>query len=269
MSLSKKIIAGVIAGGVLVSGVTWLGAEYIPTIKQNIDEMAQELQDAISDRDYLANQFNNLKGVYINSIDEANATIQALLTERDSLTQQIDELRQQLSEMVDNEELDEAREEIQTEIDRLESELNQANQDIEELLTYVETKNAEIDYQPIDRTQYEVEELEVINLQSTDSVPIDTEALSFNESASKYLAQQSVIDDFMSQYNKSKTVIETVKKVTVSRYQNFDMLAYEIITPMSVIPSATSEVEQILKQAGIEYFLLVDKTGKVLAFIRL
>ncbi|MGG0288638.1 hypothetical protein ABEY41_26775 [Peribacillus butanolivorans] len=74
-TMAKVTLAGAIAGGVLITGITYQGDGSVTNIKGNVNNMKNELTQAISDNDFLKGQFNSLKDIYNNAVTEANGTI--------------------------------------------------------------------------------------------------------------------------------------------------------------------------------------------------
>ena len=96
--MKTKIIAGIIAGGIVISGITYIGGEYVPSIKQNIDKLKREALEAIADTEFLKGVYNDLECLSDSSIIEVNERINALIEERDGLYSQVKDLSKQLAE---------------------------------------------------------------------------------------------------------------------------------------------------------------------------
>lgn len=119
MALPKIVLSGVLAGGLVLSGVTWTGTEDIQGTKGIIDTMKGKFVTAVSDNEFLKAQFNKLNDLYTEAMGLQN--------------------------------------EYENEIIRLESELNKANAEIDKLKEYAELVNGSMNYTPIDKvTEYQV-----------------------------------------------------------------------------------------------------------------
>jgi len=118
--LTKTLVATVLAGGILITGATWMGTEKIENIKNNIVSMEEKFISAVSDNDFLKGRFNGLSDKFNNLNELYNDTI----SDRDKL---------------------------QNEVTRLESELEKANTEITELETYSKEVDESMEYEEIDR----------------------------------------------------------------------------------------------------------------------
>ncbi|CAM4303529.1 hypothetical protein [Jeotgalicoccus halotolerans] len=146
------VAAGFFTTGIVVGNVVWEGGDSVDNIEGNVTQMEQDISEALADNEYLTEQFNALMTKHNESIDEANAEIQRIDSERNKLTAQIEEL-QQVAEGDYSE--DEA--EIQAEITRLESELEKANAEVAELETFVQEAADRSSYEGIDRSQFDAD----------------------------------------------------------------------------------------------------------------
>ena len=191
-TMAKVTIAGAIAGGVLITGITYQGDGSVTNIKGNVNNMKNELTQAISDNDFLKGQFNSLKDIYNNAVTEANGTIEALNTKKAELEAAIAALKADLT--AKTAELDalqaetsanaqaqaEAQVDTQNEINRLETELDKANAQIAELEAYVAETDSSTTYTAIDKNAYDVQAQEITDV---DITPAPTENLPVSDLA--------------------------------------------------------------------------------------
>lgn len=146
------VAAGFFTTGIVVGNVSWDGSESIGNIEGNVGQMENEISEALSDNQYLTEQFNALMVTHNESINEANEEIQRIDSERNKLSAQIEELQQ-----VADGDYSEDEAEIQAEIVRLESELQKANAEVAELETFVQQAADRSSYEAIDRSQFDAE----------------------------------------------------------------------------------------------------------------
>lgn len=154
--MTKVAIAGTIAGGILISGISWQGDTAVETTKQAIDTMESRLITAMADNAFLRSQFESLNQAYVLDIGEANQRIKDLKDTRVGLQAQINDLTAQIEADTASDQT--AKTEIQNEINRLEGELDRANQQIAGLEAHaLETVNdVNNQYTAVDQSAYQV-----------------------------------------------------------------------------------------------------------------
>lgn len=179
----KTGIATVVAGGILVTGMEWQGEGSFNSIKGNVDSLKVKLTQAIEDNDWLQGQFNSLKNLYNDAVDEANDTIKDSNYRREqleaqvaSLSKELQDKENQLQELLNNklateQGLKDAQIELQSEIDRLEAELDKANSQIEELKAYVDDAN-NIEYTALNKEDFKVIEKDILDEDTSVSDPV-------------------------------------------------------------------------------------------------
>jgi len=183
-TLGKVTIGAVVAGGILISGISWTGEGAVDNIKGNIDNLKNKLTQAIEDNEWLKDQFHLLEGFYTDSVSEANTTISDLKASKLELEGQIAQLTADLqakqkelddlhAKNAEKElELEDAKTELQAEIERLEGELTKANQQIAELEVYAQTTDYSMNYEAIDKDAYTAKKLDVIDGEDAQITPI-------------------------------------------------------------------------------------------------
>lgn len=176
---------GIVSGGLLIAGIAWQGEQAIENIKQDVTEITQDFTEAVTDNELLKTQFNKLNGLYSSSVDEANATINAIEQERNNLYAEIEMLRREVPKDSD---VQAETQEIQAEITRLENELNEANQQIFALEAEVQQANESVNYEPIDQSEYTAEAKAV----ETISIPISNSAMELDPERAQTLADNEL-----------------------------------------------------------------------------
>lgn len=185
-TMAKVAIGGgIVSGGLLIAGITWQGEQAIDNVTTSLDNMKQEFVEALNDNEFLRSQFNELDGLYSQTVEEANATIDALEQERNNLYAEIEMLRREVPKDSD---VQEDTEKIQAEITRLESELNKANQQVAELEAYAKQLESEVQYTPINQSEYTAEAKAV----ETASIPISNDAMALNPERAQTLADNEL-----------------------------------------------------------------------------
>ncbi|WP_226086728.1 hypothetical protein [Mesobacillus sp. S13] len=183
-SILTKVLAGaVFAGGITVAGINYNGTEDINNIKGMAEDMRNNFAQAVSDKDYIKGKFQDLKTMYKDAATEANNTIGSLKTDKADLEYSVNQLTAQLEEAqaeiarlqeagISEEEKAEAQAELQNVINGLEEQLDRANTEIAGLEAEVSRLTAETDYTSEDKTQYDVEPVEIED--NWESAPTDT-----------------------------------------------------------------------------------------------
>jgi DNA repair exonuclease SbcCD ATPase subunit len=172
-SILTKVLAGtVFAGGITVAGINYKGTEDVNNIKGMAEDMRNNFVQAVSDKDYIKGKFQDLKTMYKDATTEANNTIGSLKTDKADLVYSVNELTTQLEEAqaeiarlqeagASDEEKTEAQAELQNVIGELEEQLDRANIEIAGLEAEVSRLKAETEYTSEDKTQYDVEPIEI------------------------------------------------------------------------------------------------------------
>ncbi|EDL65009.1 hypothetical protein [Bacillus sp. SG-1] len=248
-TMAKTFIATGLAGGIAVTGIVWTGGESVNKIKGNLDNMKQEVTEAVQDNEFLKGQFDSLKNLYSSSVQEANATIDSLTQERNQLLNQVDQLQSDLAAQDGTQE----QAEIQAEIDRLESELDKANQQIAELETYAQQADDAATYTAIDQTQYTVDGQAVVD----PTIRISEEATAFNSANAEILANENTVKTIEAEFAE-KGVTVNIKRVVKFNYMGTDLLAYEVEGDFSALTlgertSTTYTTAEAIGERGINF----------------
>ncbi|WP_195536201.1 hypothetical protein [Bacillus paralicheniformis] len=177
MALTTKVIAGILAGGVTVSGVVWAGTENIDNIKESVGTIQERLEQSMDDNEFLSTQYENLKTTFSGTVEEANSTINNMKRDKSILEGQIEDLEREKAEF--EAQAEEGKTEVQDEINRLESELTKANEEIQELENYItDLEEQTADFEAVDRTEYETSE--DVELDDGTGIFVTAEAEAFN-----------------------------------------------------------------------------------------
>src|SRR5574339_406738 len=152
--MTKVAIAGTIAGGVLISGIAWQGDTAVQTTKEAITTLQSRIMEAAADNEFLRSQFDSLNQMYTSDLATANQRIKDLKGTRLELQTQLAELTNQINQ--DNTTDAEAKAELQAEVNRLEGELDKANQQISELEQFAvaTVTDSKSQYTQIDQEAY-------------------------------------------------------------------------------------------------------------------
>lgn len=273
-SMTKVAIGTVVAGGIMVSGITWQGDGSVTNIRGNIDSLQDKLTSAMEDNEFLKNQFVNLQGLYNGAVQEANGTIKTLQYQKDELESQIADLQDQVDGY--NGDLSDAQVELQNEIIRLEGELDRANQQIAELEEYASTVDDSSQYEAVDRTQFEVVEQEVKDIDdSTPSepttpstyVPIDENALAFNQTKAETMASPLWVDRINNEFEINNLDLEIIG-VSTYVYAETEILSY-IVRPFdSTVTSVTPELRNLMNAIGETYLMFEYEDGTAATYQR-
>lgn len=156
-TIGKTILATSLAGGIAITGITFSGDGDITNIKGNLDNMKDEITQAVDDNEFLKSQFDKLQGLYGDSVDEANTTINGLLETKAELETKIYSLQEQVA----SHDMTDEQETLQKEITRLEGEVKEANQKIAELSSYAQQVDDSTTYTAVDKEAYTATEQEV------------------------------------------------------------------------------------------------------------
>lgn len=269
MATSKIILAGILGVGITVSTIAFTGSGTIDNVKGNIDSIKQDLTEAIADNTFLQTSFNNMKESFTGTLEEANNRIEMLSGDRLEYLEKIEELKSQLAATGEGQE--EGQAEAQKEIDRLVGELEKANKEIAELGEYAAAADEAVNYEPIERDQYEAEEKTISN---PVYAPIDEKASALNRTNAEYLATYIPVTEIMKKYAEKGINID-ILKVTTHKTKT-ERLAYVVegATPEDLERLAASpnnpEITKTLQKfaAGtVSTISILDTEGNEIAFI--
>lgn len=251
------VAAGIFGTGIVIGGVTWEGEEAVSNIEGNINNMKDEISQALDDNEYLQGQFDDLTALYESSVQDANQKIESLVQKRDSLLQQIEEL-----DKMDND-YSEDEAEIQAEIDRLEGELQEANEQVAALEATAQAADDEIQYTATDRTQYEAKAKEINEV----PLPISSEALELDATKAELLASPDTEKIMEQGYSDMGGTVDVVGVVV-----NNDSIALEVNS--ETFEAGSNTVGLSLQNFGSDHNLsythmyFMDGEGNVLASFR-
>lgn len=217
----KLLAAGTLAAGLTFGGITWLGGGHITDIKGNVDSLTAKVTQAVEDSEFLKGQFDSLKGMYTDSVTEANGKIGSLTSERDRLTAEVDSLQTQLDNVINGDNAE--GEAYAAEVARLEGELNKANAEIAELAGYVKQAEESVTYTPIDRSQYTATEQDITDI----PVPISGEAAALDATKAGIMASPEKVAWIEKQLDKTLPPAAIIG-VTTYTTGGKTYLAYEV-----------------------------------------
>lgn len=235
-----------------ISGIAWNGGSSITAIQNNLDHMKKEVAEAVADKNFLKQQYDNLKGFYNSTVQDANSKISQLVKERDSLYSQVETLKQQ-ADTTDE------KAELQAEIDRLESELDKANQQIASLQTYAANADADINYTAMtstEKTAYTATEQKVQGI----PVPIDSKASAIDATKAAMMADPTQVTKIQNDIKATFGSTSTITGVTATSGGKF---AYKVTAEFSkgslVSPNSFKDLATKLGYTGL-YF--VSESGR-------
>lgn len=261
--MKKTVIASIIAGGVLVSGITFTGMGGIQNTKDSLDSLRDKLTQAVDDNEFLKTQFGNLKDLYSDTL----ASLSALTAEKEALEAQIAELQSQLEGTDESHE--DAKTELQAEIDRLEGELEKANEAIAELEAYAQQVDDSVTYEPIDRSQYTVNAEEAPQEEEAPAertIFITDEAKALNHEKASEMAKlshvEAIEDEFINAYGVDTSF--RILGVTVANVGGTEMFAY-VIEPDSITIGVKNSprTRNLMNAMNVSYFTMVNQQGAV------
>ncbi|MEZ0117117.1 UNVERIFIED_ORG: peptidoglycan hydrolase CwlO-like protein [Heyndrickxia coagulans] len=257
--MTKTAIAVTLAGGVLVSGIAWQGASSITAIKKNLDNMKNEFQQAVSDKDYIADKFSDLKQLYTSAVSEANNKIDSLTSQRDELQAKIVSLEKQLDAKDDTDASN--KDALQAEINRLEGELDKANQQIADLEAYAKQTDDSTTYKPIDKTKYDTSPQ---NIKQVGYVEIDDKAQSYKYAG--IFAQQKYVKGIEKDFADHGITVHILGVTVVNTQMNGYQLAY-VADNFKQFTGLSENVNALLTETGLSKVYFADSNGNMLGYL--
>lgn len=259
--MKTKTITFLIGGMLLFSGIVWVGSSYIDEIKESLNNIKDKFEQSISDNEWLTSKYDSLKTMYKDDTAEANANINSLKKQKAQLEGRIEDLENEQNEHKDDNEAKTG--EAQSEINRLEGELETANTEIIELASFVEDMEAELEYTAIDRDSLIIPEDG--NIEGTDTPYITPEAIAHNKVMALKLADPELIANIEQEHADRRNDFIIVGIDTFTGGNGVQSLAYVVKPKGSAVQGAkTASLSEFLRLyrneiSGI-YFINVDKS---------
>lgn len=264
-TLTKTVIASTIAGGVLISGIVWQGEPAIQSVKNSIDSLQSKLVTAINDNTFLQDQFNGLKNAYQNATSKANGTIQDLKAQRLQLQTQLADLQAQMDS--DNTTDANAKQELQNEINRLEGELDKANQQIAELESYAKTKDESTTYTAVNKDNFQFSEVPIDSSRNwTEKTDINT-ARNYTQANIDIMKNETNILAMEKSYKDMGRNI-TIVGITTYTYQGNVYLAYIVQPDNSNLNQFTQPINDVIKSmSGTDVMFFLNEQGQLVGSV--
>lgn len=228
---TKTILAGLLGTGLVVSTITWTGGTNIDSIRSTVGKIQAELEQSISDNEFLKNSYNTLKSTFDGAVQQANSTINNMKREREILNGQIEDLTNELNNL--KEQGANGQVEAQAEIDRLVGELEKANAQILALDNELKAIEQGTTYTAISKANYTAPTTATID--DGTGLFVTQEALAFNSKAVEVMKKQVHIDNIESDYFAQNMEFEIIGIDTYTNAQNQTFLSYVIKPKLSQV----------------------------------